>query len=105
MVDKTSEKAKHAAIEEVFYGNLSKNITGACQHLVDGDHAFSILYNKNEGDDGNVLCLKSSCCGEDSSCYNVAGRDFTAKMLKPSVMESHSKIAPFGRWQIRCWHR
>jgi len=48
-VDKTSEKAKHAAIEEALYGNVSKNIIGACQQLVNGDHAFSILYNKNEG--------------------------------------------------------
>jgi hypothetical protein len=61
---------------------VSKNIIGACQQLVDGNHAFSILYNKNEGDDGNVICLKSSCCGEDTSSYYVAGRDFTAKMLE-----------------------
>ncbi len=81
-VDKTSEKAKHAAIEEAFYGNVSKNIIGACQQLVDGNHAFSILYNKNEGHDGNVLCLKSLCCGEDTSSYYVAGRNFTAKMLE-----------------------
>jgi hypothetical protein len=89
-VDKTSEKAKHAAIEEAFYGNVSKNIIGACQQLVEGDHAFSILYNKNEGDDGIVLCLKSSCCGEDTSSYYVAGRDFTAKML-----ETFSNGKPF----------
>jgi hypothetical protein len=89
-VDKTSEKAKHAAIEEAFYGNVSKNIIGACQQLVEGDHAFSILYNKNEGEDGIVLCLKSSCCGEDTSSYYVAGRDFTAKML-----ETFSNGKPF----------
>jgi hypothetical protein len=89
-VDKTSEKAKHAAIEEAFYGNVSKNIIGACQQLIDGDHAFSVLYNTNEGDDGNVLCLKSSCCGEDTSSYYVAGRDFTAKSL-----ETFSNGKPF----------
>ena len=82
MVDKTSEKAKHAAIEEAFYGNVSKNIIGACRQLVDGDHAFALLYNTNEGDDGNVLCLKSSCCGEDTSSFYVAGIDFTAKSLE-----------------------
>ena len=76
-MDKTSEKAKHAAIVEAFYGKVSKNLIGVCQQLVDGNHAFSILYNKNEGEDGNVLCLKSSCCGEDTSSYYVAGRDFT----------------------------
>jgi hypothetical protein len=57
MVDKTSEKAKHAAIEEVFYGNVSKNVIGACQQLVDGDHTFANLYNSYEGDDGNERCL------------------------------------------------
>ena len=97
-VDKTSEKAKHAAIEEAFYGNVSKNIIGACQQLVDGDHAFALLYNTNEGDDGNVLCLKSSCCGEDTSSFYVAGRDFTAKCL-----ETFSNGKPFqGRaiWKM-----
>ncbi len=44
-VDKISEKAKHAAIEEAFYSNVSKNLIGVCQQLVNGDHAFSILYN------------------------------------------------------------
>jgi len=43
---------------------------------------FPFSTTKNEGDDGNVLCLKSFCCGEDTSSYYVAGRDFTAKMLE-----------------------
>jgi hypothetical protein len=34
MVDKTSEKAKHTAIEEVFYGNVDKNVIGACSSLL-----------------------------------------------------------------------
>ena len=42
MVNKTSEKAKHTAIEEVFYGNICKNVIGACQQLVDGDHTFCL---------------------------------------------------------------
>ena len=29
MVDKTLEKAKHTPIEEVFHGNVSKNVIGA----------------------------------------------------------------------------
>ena len=66
MVDKTSEKAKHTAIDEVFYGNVSKNVIGACQQLVDGNHAFANLYNIYKGDDGNECCLKSSCCGQDT---------------------------------------
>ncbi len=82
MVDKTSEKAKHAAIEEVFYGNVNKNVIGACQQLVEGDHAFANLFNSYEGDDGNERCLKSSCCGQDTMSNYVAGRDFTAAMLQ-----------------------
>jgi hypothetical protein len=38
-VEKTSEKGKRAVFEEAFYGNVSKNIIGACQQLVSGDHA------------------------------------------------------------------
>jgi hypothetical protein len=82
MVDKTSEKAKHAAIEEVFYGNVSKNVIGACQQLVNGDHAFANLYNNYEGEDGNERVLKSSCCGQDTTSNYVAGRDFTTEMLQ-----------------------
>ncbi len=73
MVDKTSEKANHTAIDEVFYGNVRKNVIGACQQLVDGDHAFANLYNSYKGDDGNERCLKSSCCGQDTTSNYVAG--------------------------------
>jgi hypothetical protein len=52
-VDKSSEKAKHKAIEEAFYGNASKNVISACQQLVNGNHAFAILYNNYKGDNGN----------------------------------------------------
>jgi hypothetical protein len=52
MVDMTSEKAKHTAIEEVFYGNVSNNVIGACQQLVDVDNSFADLYNSYEGDEG-----------------------------------------------------
>jgi hypothetical protein len=82
MVDKTSEKAKHTAIDEVFYGNVSKNVIGACQQLVNGDHAFANLYNNYEGEDGNERVLKSSCCGQDTTSNYVAGRDFTTEMLQ-----------------------
>ena len=79
---KTSEKAKHTAIEEVFYSNFSKNIIGACQQLVDGNHTFANLYNSYEGDDGVEYSLKSSCCGQDTTSNYVAGRDFRATMLQ-----------------------
>jgi hypothetical protein len=90
MVDKTSEKAH------------SKNVIGACQQLVDGNHAFANLYNSFEGDGGNECCLKSSCCGQDTTSNYVAGRDFTAAMLQTFSMGSYSKVVPFGRWQIWC---
>ena len=82
MVEKTSEKAKHTVIEEVFYGNVDKNVIGACQQLVDGNHAFGNLYNSYEGYNGVKHCLKSSCCGQDTTSNFVAGRDFTATMLQ-----------------------
>jgi hypothetical protein len=104
-VEKTSDKAKHAAIEEVFYGNVSKNIISACQQLVAGDHEFSVLYNTNEGDEGNVLCLNLRAVVRIHRPIMFPGETLHRKCWKPSVMESHSKVAPFGRWQIRCWHR
>ena len=90
MVDKTSEKAMHTAIEEVFYGNVDKNVIGACQQLVDGNHAFANLYNSYEGDGRVERCLKSSCCGQDTTLNYVAGRDFTATML-----QYFSNVKPF----------
>ena len=77
----TSDKAKHAAIEEAFYGNDCKNVICACQQLVNGNHAFANLYNIYEGEDGNELVLKSSCCGQDTTSNYVAGRYFTTEML------------------------
>ncbi len=67
VVNKTSEEAKHAAIEEAFHGKVSKNIIGACQQLVDGDHSFANLYNKYEDDDGNARVLIASYCGADTT--------------------------------------
>ena len=52
------------------------------QQLVDGNHTFANLYNSYEGDDGVERCLKSSCCGPDTTSSYVAGRDFTATMLQ-----------------------
>ena len=82
MVDKTSEKAKHTATKEVFYDNVDKNVIGACQQLVDGNHTFANLYNSYEDDNGVGRCLKSSCCGQDTTSNYVTGRDFTATMLQ-----------------------
>jgi hypothetical protein len=103
MVDKTSEKAKHTAIEEVFYGNVSKNEIGACQQLVDGDLAFANLYNSYEGDDGIKRSLKSCCCGHDTTSNYVAGRDFTATMLQNFSNGKPFQGQAIGRWRIWCW--
>ena len=81
MMNKTSAKAKHTAIEEALYGNVSKNVIGACQQLVDGNHTFANLHNNYEVDNGNERVLKSSCCGYDTTSNYVAGRDFTTAML------------------------
>ena len=59
---------------------------------------FAHLYNNYEGDDGNERCLKSSCCGQDTTSNYAAGRDFRAAML-----QTFSNGKPFqGRaiWKI-----
>ncbi len=81
VVNKTSDKTKHASIEKYFHGNVSKNIIGACQQLVNGTEGFSNLYNNYKDDEGNHRVLKATCCGADALCVYVAGKDFTAQTL------------------------
>jgi hypothetical protein len=66
-VNKSSEKVKHSAIVEAFYGDVGMSILGAYQQLVNGDGQFSHQYNTHKGDDGVGLVLKVSCCGNDTS--------------------------------------
>jgi hypothetical protein len=62
----------------LFYGNPVKNIKGACEQVIDGDHAFTHLYHKHKGEDGKKLMLNQSCCGVDTSGNYVAGVHFSA---------------------------
>ena len=59
-----------------------RNIIGACQQLVNGDEGFSNLYNNYKDDKGNHGVLKATCCGAGASSIYVAGKDFTAQMLR-----------------------
>ena len=76
--NKVTNKLKFGFIEELFYGNPGKNIKGACEQVIDGNHTFLRLYHKHEGEDGMELTLKLSCCGDDTSANYVAGVHFTA---------------------------
>ncbi len=80
-VNKTSDKTKHTAIEKYFHGNVSENIIGACQQLVNGDEGFANLFNNYKDDKGNHRVLKATCCGAEALSIYVAGRDFTAQTL------------------------
>ena len=50
--NKVSNKLKFGFIEKLFYGNPVKNIKGACEQVIDGNHAFACLYHKHKGEDG-----------------------------------------------------
>jgi hypothetical protein len=73
--------SQSSIIEELFYGDPHKNIKGACQKLIDGDHTFTLLYIKQKGEEGVTLTLKQSCCGKDMSANYVADIHFTTKMI------------------------
>jgi hypothetical protein len=80
-VEKVKTDVRFALIEEHFYGNFSKRIKGACEQLIEGEGAFSALYNVTEGEYTRELVLKSSCCGKDTTTSYVAGVHFTLKDL------------------------
>ena len=80
VVNKTSDKTKHASFEKYFQ-NISENIIGACQQLVNGNEGFLNLYNNYEDDKRNHHVLKATCCGADAPSIYVAEKDFTAKTL------------------------
>jgi hypothetical protein len=65
--NKVTNKLKFGFIKELFYGDPGKNIKGACEQVIDGNGAFSRLYQKLEGEDGIELTLKSLCCGVNTS--------------------------------------
>jgi hypothetical protein len=74
---KVTNKLKFGFFEELFYGNPVKNIKGACQQVIDGDHTFAHLYHKYKGEDGVDLTLKLSCCGIITPANHIAGVHFT----------------------------
>ena len=76
--NKVTDKLKFGFIKELFFGNPGKNIKGACEQVIDGNHAFSCLYHKLKGEDGMELTLKLSCCGVNMSANYMAGVHFTA---------------------------
>ena len=59
-VEKIKADVWFALIEEHIYGNPLKCIKGACMQLIDGEGAFSTLYNVTEGEYTRELVLKAS---------------------------------------------
>ncbi len=95
---KTNHEATYALMGERFYGDLEKQIKGACDQLVDGDNynCFAFLYNVGEGESGPERTLKSfCCCGSDTSSMFVAGVHFTAKMIGT---KSNKKLSGQTLW-------
>ncbi len=80
-MEKTKAYVRFALIEEHFYGNPLKRIKGACAQLIDGEGAFSALYNITEGEYTRELVLKASCFRKDTSSSYVAGVHFTVNNL------------------------
>jgi hypothetical protein len=87
--NKVTDKLKFGFIKELFFGNPGKNIKGACEQVIDSDHAFSCLYHKHEGEDGMELTLKPSCCGVDTTANYVAGVHFTALHIYTYATAKH----------------
>ena len=48
---------------------------------MDGDHAFKLLYDSIEGNNGPELHLRPICCGKNVTGGYVAGIDFTDETL------------------------
>ncbi len=80
-VEKIGKDDRENHVQELFYGNPAKNIKGLCAQIVlDGDHAFKLLYATVHGEDGSERCLRVICSGGSSMTY-IAGIDFTVETI------------------------
>ena len=80
-IEKIGKDERERRVWEQFYGNPEKKIKGVCPQIVDGDHAFGLLYDQVNGDDGPELHLQPICCGKNLLARYVAGFDFTIEIL------------------------
>jgi hypothetical protein len=95
--NKVTDKLKFGFIEELFYGNPGKNIKGACEQVIDGDHAFSCLYYKHEREDGMELTLKPLYCGVNTTVNYVAGVSISPHCISTLMRQVSAFLAdPFG---------
>ena len=67
-------------VSEQYYGDAAKGIKGVCKQIVDGDHAFALLYETVVGDEGSERRLKTICSGGTLPMY-IAGVDFTVETI------------------------
>ncbi len=91
--NKVTNMLKFGFIEELFYGNPVKNIKGACQQVIDGDHTFERLYNKQEGEDSAELMLKPLCCG-----INISAKYNAGVFILPQCISKH-----ICNWYVLLW--
>jgi hypothetical protein len=81
-VEKSKADLRYALIEEQCHGCPKKRIKGACEQLIEGSGAFSLLYDIREGDLNVEVVLKTWCCGKDTSSSYLAGVHFTEDDLR-----------------------
>jgi hypothetical protein len=94
--NKVTDKLKFGFIEELFYGDPVKNIKGACEQVIDGNHAFALLYHKHEGGNGMELTLKPPCCGVDTLANYVAVFISPHRISTRMQQVSAFLVDPFG---------
>jgi len=96
---KAYEKKKMAdkikIMEESFCGDPRKKIKGAIHQLLDGDNAFTALYNEPDVNEKGIVeqALGASCCGADTA---LRGLISLLRCYLHSPMESSSLVDRCG---------
>ena len=79
-VEKIGKEDRFKRVCEQYYGDAAKGIKGVCEQIIDGDHAFGLLYETVQGDEGSERRLKTICSGGTLPIY-IAGVDFTVETI------------------------
>jgi hypothetical protein len=78
--EKIGKEDRENRVREHFYGDCAKNLKGVCEQIVDGDHAFQLLYDRFDDDGGSKRRLKNICSGGSSTLF-VPSVDFTVSSI------------------------
>ena len=79
MGNKTSEKAKRTAIEEVFYGNNSKNVIGANKSALSNKKLFTLV--RYQPDSSGVITQSGPSLVSFQPNTHLERRNFTKTLL------------------------